>query len=160
MATTGLWTQPAKSRTPAILSWRQIAEAQIERQRSRLLRSGCIAGQKDRTGEWGSVRETIRNSLKWPQFMRAHMMRVKSAAFLASICLSVPLNAFALCFEPTRPCSWCAVHHGQPPLIGTVTSEETVPDAQEFGGRIVSLPVQKVTFNVEEPFEDTLDKTV
>jgi hypothetical protein len=84
---------------------------------------------------------------------------MKSETILISICFSIPLNAFALCFEPPKPCSWYAVHHGQPTFIGTAVSEETVPDAVEFGGHEVHVTEQKVTFNVEEPFDGVSKKT-
>ena len=84
---------------------------------------------------------------------------MKSKILLASICLSIPLDAFALCFEPTKPCSWYAFHHGQPTFIGTAVSEETVPDVLELGGHDLNVTVQKVTFNVEEPFEGAPKKT-
>lgn len=80
-------------------------------------------------------------------------MRMKSETVLASICLSIPLQVFAMCLKPSRPCTWYAVHHGQPTFIGTAISEETVPDVLEFGGHDLHVTVQKVTFNVEEPFD-------
>jgi hypothetical protein len=70
-----------------------------------------------------------------------------------SMCLSIPLNAFALCNEPPRPCTWYAVHHGQPTFIGRAVSEESVPDVLELGRRDVQVTVQRVIFNVEEPFD-------
>ena len=76
-----------------------------------------------------------------------------SETILISLCLLIPLNTFALCFEPPRPCSWYAVHYGQPTFIGTAVSEETVPDELELGGHELHVTVQKVTFEVEEPFD-------
>lgn len=86
-------------------------------------------------------------------------MRMKSETILASVCLSIPLNAFGLCLEPPRPCSWYAVHHGQPTFIGTAVSDETVPDVLGFGDDAIHVTVQKVTFSVEEPFDEVPQKT-
>ena len=87
------------------------------------------------------------------------MLQIRAAAILAAICLSIPFSAFALCFVPPRPCSWYAVHHGQPAFIGAALSEETVSDTFESGGREIHRTVQKVTFNVEEPFDGSPKKT-
>src|SRR5437899_2963600 len=78
---------------------------------------------------------------------------MKSVAFLFSICLSVTPNAFALCLAPPRPCSWYAVHQGQPTFVGTVVSAETVSDVLDFDGHQIHVTVQKVTLNVEETFD-------
>jgi len=64
-----------------------------------------------------------------------------------------------MCYESPRPCSWYAVHHGQPTFIGTAVSEETVPDVLELGGQDIHVAVQKVTFSVEEPFDGAPKKT-
>jgi hypothetical protein len=86
-------------------------------------------------------------------------MRMRPETILAFIGLSFPLNAFALCFEDPRPCSWYAIHHGQPTFIGTAVSEERVPDVLELPGNDIDVTVQKVTFNVEEPFDGAPKKT-
>jgi hypothetical protein len=86
-------------------------------------------------------------------------MRIKTTALLASICLSIPPHALALCLEPPRPCSWYAVRHGQPTFIGTVTSEKTVPDVLDLGGHEIRVTVEKATFNVEESFDGESSKT-
>jgi hypothetical protein len=80
---------------------------------------------------------------------------MKFTAVLLLLFLSISLNAFGLCFEPSTPCAWYAVHHGQPTFVGTAVSEETVPDVLQFGARTLPVTVQKVTFKVEEPFENT-----
>ena len=85
---------------------------------------------------------------------------MKSALTLASLFLPVSISAFALCFEPSTPCGWYAVHHGQPTFVGTAVSEETVPDVLGLGEHVTPVTVQKVTFRVEEPFESTPGKTV
>jgi hypothetical protein len=84
---------------------------------------------------------------------------MKSKILLAAMCLSIPLDAFAFCIEPPRPCSWYAFHHGQPTFIGIAGSEETVPDVLERGGHGINVTVQKVTFIVEEPFDGAPKKT-
>jgi hypothetical protein len=81
---------------------------------------------------------------------------MKSALTLASLFLSISISAFASCVEPSTPCEWYAVHHGQPTFVGMAVSEETVSDV--LG--LVPVTVQKVTFRVEEPFESTTSKTV
>jgi hypothetical protein len=88
------------------------------------------------------------------------MTCMKSALTLASFFLSISISAFALCFEPSTPCEWYAVHHGQPTFVGVAVSEETVSDVLELGEHVTPVTVQKVTFRVEEPFESTPSKTV
>jgi hypothetical protein len=85
---------------------------------------------------------------------------MKSALTLASLFLSISIAAFALCSEPSTPCEWYAVHHGRPTFVGMAVSEETVSDVLQLGEHVNSVMVQKVTFRVEEPFEDTPDKSV
>jgi len=85
---------------------------------------------------------------------------MKSALTLASLILSIPISAFALCFEPSTPCEWYTVHHGQPTFVGVAVSEETVSDVLGLGERVIPVTVQKVTFRVEEPFESTPTKSV
>ena len=87
-------------------------------------------------------------------------MRMKSEPILASIVLSIPLNALALCFEPPRPCSWYASHHGQPTFVGTAVSEDSVPDVLELGSHNIQVTVQRVTFNVDETFDGASSSTV
>jgi hypothetical protein len=84
---------------------------------------------------------------------------MKLAAVLAAICCAVPRYVLPLCFVPPTPCSWYAVHHGQPTFIGTVTAEEMGPDVLDLGGQRIQRTVQKVVFNVEESFEGTSEKT-
>jgi hypothetical protein len=86
-------------------------------------------------------------------------MWMKSPAILAVLWFAGPRSVLPLCFEPTTPCSWHAVHHGEPTFIGTVTSEKIVPNMLELGGHRVQRNVQKVTFNVGELFEGTSGKT-
>ena len=85
---------------------------------------------------------------------------MKSTVVLSSLFLSIPLEIFGLCFEPPTPCEWYAIHHGQPAFIGTAISEETVPDVPKVGEHASPVTVQKVTFSVEEPFEETPNKLV
>jgi hypothetical protein len=85
---------------------------------------------------------------------------LKSASTLFSLVLSSSISAFALCSEPSTPCEWYAVHHGHPTFVGKAVSEETVSDVLGLGERIIPVTVQKVTFRVEESFEDTPGKTV
>src|SRR5579864_1173342 len=88
------------------------------------------------------------------------MTWMKSALTLASLFLSISISAFALCFEPSTPCQWYAVHHGQPTFVGMAISEETVSDVLGLGEHVIPVTVQKVTFRIEEPFENTPGKTV
>ena len=81
---------------------------------------------------------------------------MKSALTLASMFLAISISAFALCSEPSTPCEWYAVHHGQPTFVGMAVSEETVSDV--LG--LIPVTIQMVTFRVEEPFESTPSKTV
>jgi hypothetical protein len=85
---------------------------------------------------------------------------MKSVLTLASLFLSISINAFALCFEPSTPCEWYAAHHGHPTFVGTAVSEETVSDVLGLGDQVIPVTVQKVTFRVEEPFESTPGETV
>ena len=85
---------------------------------------------------------------------------MNSALTLALLLLSVSVDAFGLCFEPSMPCEWYAVHHGQPTFVGMAVSEETVSDVLRLGDQVIPVTVQKVTFRVEEPFEGTPGKTV
>jgi hypothetical protein len=85
---------------------------------------------------------------------------MNSALTLALLLLSVSIGAFGSCFEPSTPCEWYAVHHGQPTFVGTAVSEETVSDVLRLGDQMIPVSVQKVTFRVEEPFESTPGKTV
>jgi hypothetical protein len=85
--------------------------------------------------------------------------QMNSTVLLASVFLPIPLNAFALRFEPPTPCVWYAVHHGQLTFIGKVLSEETVADLLEFGEHVTPVTVQKVKIEVEEPFDGTPGKT-
>jgi 5-hydroxyisourate hydrolase-like protein (transthyretin family) len=84
---------------------------------------------------------------------------VKATAIATSIFM-FPLEMFGLCFVPGTPCQWYAQHHGQPTFIGTAVAAENVPDVLHLdvvhrGERALPVTVQKVTFKVEEPFEDT-----
>lgn len=85
-------------------------------------------------------------------------MRILHAT-IPIICLSFPLSLFALCFESPRPCAWYASHHGQPTFVGTVVTEETVPDVLKLGNHELHVTVQKVVFNVEETFDGASAKT-
>lgn len=85
---------------------------------------------------------------------------MRSALTLASVFLSISISAVALCFEPSTPCEWYAVHHGQPTFVGMAVSEETVSDVLVLGEHVTPVTVQKVTFRIEEPFESTPSKTV
>jgi hypothetical protein len=87
-------------------------------------------------------------------------MQMTSTLTLAAFCLSVSIGAFGLCSEPSTPCEWYAVHHGQPTFVGMAISEETVSDMLRVGDHVIPVSVQKVTFRVEEPFESTLGSTV
>jgi hypothetical protein len=85
-------------------------------------------------------------------------MRIQSVV-ISAICLLFPGNIFAICFESPRPCTWYALHHGQPTFIGTAVSEETVPDLLKVGNNELHVTVQKATFNVEEVFDGAATKT-
>jgi hypothetical protein len=85
---------------------------------------------------------------------------MKFTLALASLFISISISAFATCVEPSTPCEWYAVHHGQPTFVGTALSEEEVPDVLQLGEHTIPVTVQKVTFRVEEPFEDTPGTTV
>jgi len=85
---------------------------------------------------------------------------MKPALTFASLFLSISISAFALCVEPSTPCEWYAVHHGQPTFVGMAVSEETVSEVLGLGEHVTPVTVQKVTFRVEEPFESTPSKTV
>jgi hypothetical protein len=50
---------------------------------------------------------------------------------------------------------WYANHHGQPTFVGIAVSAERVSDELQLGEKAVPVTVQRVTFKVEEPFEDT-----
>lgn len=85
---------------------------------------------------------------------------MNSALIVASLFFSYSISSFALCSEPPTPCEWYAVHHGYPTFVGTAVSEETVSDVLRLGEHVIPVTVQKVTFRVEESFEDTPDKIV
>ena len=85
---------------------------------------------------------------------------MNSALIVASLFFSYSISSFALCSEPPTPCEWYAVHHGYPTFVGTAVSEETVSDVLRLGEHVIPVAVQKVTFRVEESFEDTPDKIV
>jgi len=85
---------------------------------------------------------------------------MKLMVILASLFLSMPLEIFGLCFEPQTPCEWYATHHGQTTFIGTAISEETVTDVLNLGEYAHPVNVQKVTFSVDEVFEDTPNRHV
>lgn len=88
------------------------------------------------------------------------MKRMKSTVILASLFLLIPIEFFGMCFEPGPPCEWYAHHHGQPTFIGMVISAETVSDVLQRGEDVSPVTVQKVIFEVEEPFEDTPKENV
>jgi len=94
----------------------------------------------------------------------SHGMRypnsMKTSLTLVSLFFSIPISALGLCSEPSTPCQWYAVHHGQPTFVGMAVSEETVSDVLRIGEQTVPVTVQKVTFRVEEPFESTPTKAV
>jgi hypothetical protein len=74
------------------------------------------------------------------------------------MCVSVA--ALAHCLLPASPCEWYAVHHGQPTFIGTAQSVETVSDVIQSGEHTRHVTVQRVTFRVEETFDDMPSTTV
>jgi hypothetical protein len=79
---------------------------------------------------------------------------VRVTAIATSIFM-FPLEMFGICIVPQTPCQWYARHHGQPTFIGTAVAAESVSDVLQLGERALPVTVQKVTFKVEEPFEDT-----
>ena len=78
-------------------------------------------------------------------------MKATAIATLISI---FPFEMFGLCFLPGTPCQWYAQHHGQPTFIGTAVAAESVSDVLNSGEHTLPVTVQKVTFKVEESFED------
>ena len=89
---------------------------------------------------------------------------MKATAIATSI-IMFPLEIIGLCFLPGTPCQWYAQHHSQPTFIGTAVAAESVPDVLHLdvlhrGERALPVTVQKVTFKVEEPFEDTPSTTM
>jgi hypothetical protein len=85
---------------------------------------------------------------------------MKPKLIAAVLFFLIPLQVFGLCFVPATPCEWYAAHHGQPTFIGTAVSTETVSDVLQVGEHATPGTVQKVTFKVEEPFEDTSSRSV
>src|SRR5690349_17952217 len=72
----------------------------------------------------------------------------------------VSTSSFSMCFQSPSPCEWHAVHHGQPTFIGTALSEARVRDEIKTGEQTAYVTVQRVTFSVDEQFEDMPEKTV
>ncbi len=85
---------------------------------------------------------------------------MKFRLVLCSCFIFGSVAALAHCLLPLTPCEWYAFHHGQPTFIGTALSDETVSDAIQRGEKTLHITVQKVTFRVEEPFEDMPNTTV
>lgn len=85
---------------------------------------------------------------------------MKPKLIAALLFFLIPMEVFGLCLVPPTPCEWYAAHHGQPTFIGTAVSTETVSDVLQLGEHVMPVTVQKVTFNVEEPFEDTSSRSV
>jgi hypothetical protein len=79
---------------------------------------------------------------------------------LSSLFILPAATAVGMCLLPGSPCEWYAVHHGQPTFIGTALSDEVVPDVIQRGEHTMHGTVRKVTFRVEEPFEDMPNTTV
>jgi hypothetical protein len=82
------------------------------------------------------------------------------ASVIAATIFVFPLEIPGLCFVPSTPCEWYAIHHGQPTFIGTVVSAENISDVLLPGDHAIPVTVQKVTFKVEESFEDTPGSTL
>jgi hypothetical protein len=84
---------------------------------------------------------------------------VKAGVIAISV-LIYPLETFGLCFVPSSPCAWYAVHHGQPTFIGTAVSVERVSNVLHSVRQATPVTVQKVIFKVEEPFEDSPSSSI
>jgi hypothetical protein len=84
---------------------------------------------------------------------------MKVALTLPPVLLCIAVRALAcICVVPETPCEFHWSHHGSPTFVGEAASEATVSDVVDWGGHAQQVTVQKVTFRVEEPFEDTPDK--
>jgi hypothetical protein len=80
---------------------------------------------------------------------------MKLALSLPPLCLCIAVRMFACMCSVQTPCEVYASHHGSPTFVGEAISEETVSDLPEWSTKADHVPLQKVTFHVEEAFEDT-----
>ena len=71
------------------------------------------------------------------------------------LCFCFSASAFAcICAVSATLCEYDAVHPDRPTFVGLAVSKATVSDVIVRGDRSVAIRVQKVTFRVEEAFED------
>lgn len=92
---------------------------------------------------------------------RGKAVQTKPLPIAALLYLCVSTSVFACnCAVAATPCEFDAGHHGQTAFLGVAVSAATVSDVVEFGGRARHATVQKVTFRVEEAFENTPGKLV
>jgi hypothetical protein len=87
---------------------------------------------------------------------------MKRSRILVFLTLLASVPAFGcICIPPLTPCSWYASHHGQPAFVGLAIAAETVLDFfRDNAENAHPVHVQKVTFQVEEAFQDMPDKLV